>query len=287
MTAHAPALSWTVMGAVLLGALMHAAWNAIVKARADKLLDITRVTAGAALLGAAVIPALPLPAPESWLWLGASAAIHCAYFWLVAAAYRTGDLSLAYPVMRGTAPLLTALAWYALFAEAQGGMAWAGIAALSCGIWLLAVDARRHRARQGRSLLYGLANAVVIVAYTVVDGIGVRLSASPWSYAAWLFVLNAALLLAALRIARGPGCYAAPAASWLQPLLGGALTFGSYGLALWAMTLAPVALVAALRETSVVFGLVLAAVLLKERFGATRWSASVLVACGAAALKLA
>lgn len=287
MTAQAPALSWTVMGAVLLAALMHAAWNAIVKARADKLLDITRVTAGAAMLGAAFIPALPLPAAASWLCLGASAAIHCAYFWLVAAAYRTGDLSLAYPVMRGTAPLLTALAWYALFAEPQSAAGWAGIAALSCGIWLLAIEARRHRARQGRSLLYGLANAVVIVAYTVVDGIGVRLSASPWSYVAWLFVLNAALLLAALRIARGPGCYAAPAASWLQPLLGGALTFGSYGLALWAMTLAPVALVAALRETSVVFGLALAAVLLKERFGVTRWGASVLVACGAAALKLA
>lgn len=275
------------MGVVLLGALMHAAWNAIVKSRDDKLLDITKVTTGAAILGAALLPGLPLPEPASWPYLVASAVVHCAYFWLVAAAYRTGDLSLAYPVMRGTAPLLTALLSYAVFAETYSAMAWAGIAALSSGIWLLAGEARRHRAHQGRSLLFGLGNALVIVAYTLVDGAGVRLSQAPWSYVAWLFVLNALPLFIVLRLVRGPRFLAGPLRSWMQPLLGGALTLGSYGLALWAMTQAPVALVAALRESSVVFGLILAAVLLKERFGAARWSASVLVACGAAALKLA
>lgn len=275
------------MGVVLLGALMHAAWNAIVKSRDDKLLDITRVTTGAAVLGAVLLPVLPAPAPASWPYLAASAAVHCAYFWLVAAAYRTGDLSLAYPVMRGTAPLLTALLSYAVFAERYNAVAWTGIAALSAGIWLLAGEAYRHLAHQGRSLLFGLGNALVIVAYTLVDGAGVRLSQSPWSYVAWLFVLNALPLLLMLRLARGPGFLAGPLASWAQPVLGGALTLGSYGLALWAMTQAPVALVAALRESSVVFGVILAAVLLREHFGAARWSASLLVACGAAALKLA
>jgi drug/metabolite transporter (DMT)-like permease len=287
ITSPAPAVSWTVMAVVLLGALMHATWNAIVKSGDDKLLDITKVTTGAAVLGALVLPALPMPAPASWPYLVASAAIHCAYFWLVAAAYRSGDLSLAYPVMRGTAPLLTALLSHSIFAETYSAVAWFGIAALSIGIWLLAGEARRHRAHQGRSLLFGLGNALVIVAYTLVDGAGVRLSQAPSSYVAWLFVLNAVPLLVVLRLLRGPRFLAGPPGSWTQPLFGGALTLGSYGLALWAMTRAPVALVAALRESSVVFGVILAAVLLKERFGAARWGASLLVACGAAALKLA
>lgn len=275
------------MAAVLLGALMHAAWNVIVKSREDKLLDVTRVTAGAALLGLLVLPFTAQPAPASWPHLVASALIHCAYFWLVAAAYRTGDLSLAYPVMRGTAPLLTALLAHAVLAEQYGAAGWAGITALSAGIWLLAGEARRHRAHQGRSLAFGVGNAAVIVAYTLVDAAGVRLSQAPLGYVAWLFVLNALPLLILVRAVRGSGCYAGAAASWMQPLAGGFLTFGSYGLALWAMTQAPVALVAALRESSVVFGVILAAVLLKERFGAVRWAACVLVACGAAALKLA
>ena len=275
------------MGAVLLGALMHAAWNAIVKSRDDKLLDITKVTASAAALGALMLPVLPMPAAASWPYLAASAAVHCAYFWLVAAAYRTGDLSLAYPVMRGTAPLLTAMLSYVVLAERYSATAWLGIVSLSLGIWLLGLDALRHRAHQGRSLAFGFGNALVIVAYTLIDGAGVRLSASPASYVAWLFALNALPLLAALRLMRGPRFLSGPAATWMQPLIGGALTLGSYGLALWAMTKAPVALVAALRESSVIFGLILAALLLKERFGAARWSASLLVACGAAALKLA
>ncbi|MGE5525354.1 MAG: EamA family transporter [Rhodospirillaceae bacterium] len=280
-------MSWTVMGVVLLGALMHAAWNAIVKSRDDKLLDVTKVTTGAALLGALALPGLPAPAAASWPYLVASAAIHCAYFWLVAAAYRTGELSLAYPVMRGSAPLLTAVLSYAVFAEKYNAITWSGIAALSGGIWLLAGEARRNLGHQGRSLFFGLGNALVIVAYTLVDGAGVRLSGAPWSYVAWLFVLNALPLLFMLRVMRGPRFLAGPLSTWVQPLLGGALTLGSYGLALWAMTRAPVALVAALRESSVVFGLILAAIVLKERFGATRWSASILVACGAATLKLA
>ncbi|HWI15933.1 MAG TPA: EamA family transporter [Burkholderiales bacterium] len=275
------------MTVVLLAALMHAAWNVIVKSGADKLLDITKVTTGAALVGAAVLLGLPAPSAASWPYLAASATVHCAYFWLVAAAYRSGDLSLAYPVMRGTAPLLTALLSYAIFPDSYSAYGWAGIAALSAGIWLLASEARRHLAHQGRSMLFGLGNALVIVAYTLVDGAGVRLSHAPWSYVAWLFVLNALPLLVLLRVTRGSRFLAGAASTWLQPLLGGALTFGSYGLALWAMTQAPVALVAALRESSVVFGVVLAALLLKEKFGATRWSAALLVACGAAALKLA
>jgi drug/metabolite transporter (DMT)-like permease len=158
---------------------------------------------------------------------------------------------------------------------------------LSGGILLLAVEAGRHRARQGQSVAFGGLNAMVIVAYTLVDGSGVRMAGDAWSYAAWLFVLNALPLLALLRLKRGPAFLRRASGGRAKLLAGGVFTFASYGLALWAMTRAPIALVAALRECAVVFGLVLAALLLKERFGPARWAASILVAAGAGALKLA
>lgn len=275
------------MGAVLLGALMHAAWNALVKSGDDKLLDTTLVTAGAAALGLVAVPFLPLPAAASWPHLAASVTLHCAYFSLVAAAYRSGDLSLSYPVMRGTAPFVTALFSWSMFSERYAAVGWAGIAMLSAGILLLAVEAGRHRAHQGQSVAFGVLNAAVIVAYTLVDGSGVRLAGNAWSYAAWLFVLNAPPLLVLLRFNRGPAFLQRANGRHYRPLAGGVFTFASYGLALWAMTHAPIALVAALRESAVVFGLVLAALLLKERFGPARWAASILVAAGAGALKLA
>jgi drug/metabolite transporter (DMT)-like permease len=280
-------MSSTVILVVLAGAAMHAAWNAIVKSGTDKFLEITLVTTGAAFFGAFFIPVLPWPEPASWIYLAASVAIHCVYFSLVAAAYHSGDLSLAYPVMRGSAPLFTAVIALAVFDEPLSAAGWIAVGLLSAGVLALTREARSSGRNQGRSLLVGLGNAAVIVAYTIVDGLGVRLSGNAWSYSAWLFFLNAIPLLAILRMSRGPGFLRNGERSWAIGAAGGALTFAAYTLALWAMTVAPVALVAALRETAVVFGVVAACALLKERFGAIRWTASLLVATGAVAQKLA
>jgi drug/metabolite transporter (DMT)-like permease len=280
-------MSSTVILVVLLSAAMHAGWNAIVKSGRDKFFEITLVTTGAAIFGAACMPFLPLPATASWIYLAASVAIHCIYFSLVAAAYHSGDLSFAYPVMRGTAPLLTAVLSLAVFSEPLSLAGWLAVALLSAGVLALAHDARSKGGRQGRSLMVGLGNAAVIVAYTLVDGVGVRLSGNAWSYSAWLFFLNAIPLLLMLRMSRGPAFLQSGQRSWKIGLTGGGLTFAAYTLALWAMTVAPIALVAALRETAVVFGVIAASALLRERFGATRWTASFLVAVGAIVLKLA
>lgn len=275
------------MAVVLFGALLHAAWNVIVKAADDKLLDIVRVQTAAAVIAWPLVPFVPLPAPESWPFLAVSALVHCAYFSLVAAAYRSGDLSLAYPVMRGSAPLLTALLAVLLLDEQPGAFGWAGVAGMSLGMWLLAVDARRTSRHQLRSVAFGLVNALAIVAYTLIDGAGVRVAGSPWSYAVWLFALNAVPLIVMLVMLRGASVLPRLIPGRSASSVGGALTFGSYTATLWAMTLAPVALVAALREASVIFALALAALALRERFGATRLTASLCVAAGAAALKLA
>lgn len=271
---------------VLLAAVMHAGWNALVKSGGDKFSEITLLTSGAALIAVPALAFLPLPAPGSWPYIAASVLIHCVYFSLVAFTYRTGDLSFAYPVMRGSAPLATALVSAVIVGEQLTPGGWLGIVLLSGGILALARDNWKSRLRQGHALAFGLVNAGVIVVYTLVDGLGVRLAGNAWSYVAWMFFLNALPLLGIALFTRRAALLKAARNNWRGGLAGGALTLGAYGLVLWAMTQAPIALVAALRETAVIFGLVIACAVLGERFGATRWTASILVAAGAASMKL-
>lgn len=279
-----------VMLLVLLGAALHAGWNALVKSGADKFLDTVLVATGAAAIAAVALPFLPAPAPASWPWLAASVAIHIAYFGLVAAAYRAGDMGVAYPLMRGTAPLLVALLGGTLLGERLGPGAWGGVLLICGGVLGLALDGRRRRVAGGGGAAAGFAlcNAGVIAGYTLVDGVGARLSGSPVAYTLWLLLLTAVPLLAWAEVRR-PGALGPRlrAGDWWLGLLGGACTMGSYALALWAMTRAPIAAVAALRETSILFGMALAALVLRERSGWTRLAAGGAVACGAAALRLA
>jgi drug/metabolite transporter (DMT)-like permease len=271
---------------VLLGAALHATWNIIVKAGSDKQLDIILVTCGAASVVALAVPFFPLPGKASWPYLAASVAIHCAYFTLVGLAYRTGDLSYAYPLMRGSAPLLTAVVAVMTIREPLSFGGWLGLALISAGILTLAGDSWRAGRFPLASTAYGLLNAVVIVSYTVVDGVGVRLCGNPYSYILWLFLLIPLPLLLWTLFCR-PGAFQAHLLTrWKPGILGGLCTAASYGLALWAMTFAPIALVAGLRETSVIFGTVFACLVLKERFGFLRYVAAGAVTAGGISLKL-
>jgi drug/metabolite transporter (DMT)-like permease len=279
-------MSGLVMAAVLFAALLHAAWNAIVKSSPDKQLDTVLVTAGAAAVSIVSLFFVPVPAPQSWGYLAASALIHVAYFALVAAAYRTGDLSYVYPIMRGSAPLLTAIVAGVLLAEPLGLGGWTGIVLISAGILLLAANQWRQGRFDAPQTIFALGNALVICVYTLVDGIGTRLSGNAFSYVGWMLAFNAILLVAFAALRRPEALVAHARARWHLGLAGGTFTWASYAIALWAMTQAPLAMVAALRETSVIFGTILAAVVLKERFGATRYAAALLVCAGAAALKL-
>jgi drug/metabolite transporter (DMT)-like permease len=280
-------MSGFVMAAVLFAALLHAAWNALVKSGSDKFLDTILVACGAALVAAATLPFLPLPQVASWPYIAASALVHIGYFALVAAAYRTGDLSYVYPIMRGAAPLLTALLAGFFIAEHLGGGGWCGVLLISAGILLLAVNQWRLGRFQLAHTLLALGNAVVICIYTLIDGIGARLSGNSASYVGWMLALDGAMLGAYLLL-RGRGVAVRQLRGrWRVGLGGGLCTWASYAIALWAMTRAPVALVAALRETSVIFGTVLAGAVLREQFGVARYAAVLLVGAGAVALKLA
>jgi drug/metabolite transporter (DMT)-like permease len=274
------------MAIVLFAAALHASWNALVRASVDKFQDTVVIVLGAAVWTAFLLPLLPVPAIASWPYLAASVVIHVAYFVLVAVSYRGGELSFVYPLMRGSAPVLTAVAGALLLNESPAAGGWAGVLLISFGVLLLAGDSLRSGTFRLAPAMFALANAVVIVVYTIVDGQGARLSGHAFSYTGWMFLLTAPLLLAIAAANQGRPLLLRIGAGWRTGLLGGACTLASYGLALWAMTRAPIALVAALRETSVVFAAIIAAAFLKEPISRIRYVSIVMVCAGAIALKV-
>lgn len=270
---------------VLLAALLHAAWNAMLGAGEDRALDTVLVATGGSLAAAAVLPFLPLPARASWPYVLASVAIHTAYFAALIGAYRGGDFSPSYTLMRGTAPMITALGGW-LAGERLGGSQWLGVVLVSGGVAAMGTFGRRRGAATSRTTGWALGNAAVIASYTLVDGRGVRLSGHAPSYTLWVFFLDVLPLLGWTLARRGREAARYAAGRWRRGLVGGALMVTAYGLVLWSMTRAPVAAVAALRETSVVFAAVIGARLLKEPFGGARMAAAAVVAAGVALLEL-
>lgn len=274
----------SVFGIVLFAALLHASWNAIVKGAPDKLLTTILVAASAAAISALALPFLAQPARESWPFLATSAVLQVGYYLLVARAYRGADMSQAYPLMRGTAPLLVAVVSRFWLGEHLSPAAWTGIALICSGVLSLALAGRGANAQGVRAALL---NAVVIASYTLVDGAGVRASGEPVAYTLWLNLLSGAPLLVWVLAARWRSFLPYARAHLGLGVIGGAGTLTSYGLALWAMTHAPVAVIAALRETSILFATVIAVVVLKERLSPARITAAGLIAVGAIILRLA
>ena len=277
-------VSGPVFAALLFAAALHAGWNAIVKAGRDTALTMTSVVVAAAAMAGAALPFLAPPAAASWPWILASCLLQTVYSLLLARVYRTTDMGLAYPLMRGTAPLIVALAGVLALGEHLAPLALAGIAAISGAILLMAVDGRAA-GPAGPAL--ALANAGVIASYTLVDGVGVRLSDAPVAYTMWIFALNGVAMLAVRRGAGALRLADLARADWGRGIAGGVGTLASYGIALWAMTQAPVAMVAALRETAILFGALISVFLLGERAGRWRLAGAAGIAIGAGLLRLA
>jgi drug/metabolite transporter (DMT)-like permease len=271
---------------VLLAALMHASWNAIAKSATVTLLDIATMAVAAAAMCAVSVPFLPFPQRASWPWLAGSVLLHFLYFVALVGAYDWGELSHAYPLMRGLAPMLVALVGMALFNESLTPAMWSGVALICSGVLLPFWLRRAAFGRPGKGTLFALCNSVIIAGYTLVDGMGTRQSASPVAYCLWLFMFDAVPITVWALARHGDGVWVYMRKRWRAGVLGGLLTIGSYGIVLWAMTRAPIAAVAALRETSVIFAALIGAVVLREGFGMPRIAGAVLVACGIAALRL-
>ncbi len=287
-------MSWTVVLAVLFGAVLHAAWNALVKSSGDKELDTALVHFLGALVALPLLALSGLPPAAAAPFIAASLLIHIGYYVALAGAYKHGDLGLTYPIMRGTAPLLVALGSGLILSETPSSMAWLGVIGITAGVALVGLshpgDALHHR----KALAYAGVNAVIIAIYTFIDGLGVRTAVaaggSAAAYVMLLFVLDGIPypgMVWLRRSAAGRRAILAYARRrWPLAALGGTASIASYAIALWAMTQAPVASVAALRETSVLFAAVLGTFLLKERFGLQRALGTLVIVGGVMALRM-
>ena len=271
--------------AVLGAAALHATWNAWVRGGSNPLLHTAALVIWTGIIAIPVAIVLPLPDQASWLLLALSIAIHVVYYFTLARAYTHGALSVVYPIMRGGAPVLVSLGSWAFIGEALGTAGWIGVLLVSLGVVAIAFKARLERGRT--AIGWALACSATIATYPIVDGQGARLSQNPLSFTAWLFILESIVFTALLTIA-GLG---KPLANYMRERLGatamgGLLSAAGYAIVLWAMTQAPMALVSATRETSVLFAALLGVWLLKERLTIRQWAGAFVIVTGLLALRL-
>ncbi|MET7934414.1 DMT family transporter [Streptomyces sp. NPDC005322] len=289
--------------AVLIAAITHASWNAIAHGIRDQLLAFTLVGGGGALCGLALAPFTALPAAGAWPYLLASAVIHVVYYVLLMRSFHLGDFGQMYPIARGTAPLVVTVLGAVFVGETPDGWQAAGIALASAGLVGVALwgvrSSRRPRADAPApvptggppgsqttdgppwlALTAAIATGLSIAAYTVVDGLGVRASGTPLGYIAWLMILEGFAVPAYALATRRRTLLTQLRPIARRGLLGGVLSVFAYGLVLWAQTRAPLAPIAALRESSIIVGAAIGALFFKERFGGPRIAAAGLMAAG-------
>lgn len=278
-------MSATVFLAVLGAAVLHAVWNALVKGGHDKMLATSAVVIGQGACGAAVLVAVPAPDWACWPWLIAGLGLHLGYQVFLMNAYRIGDLTQVYPIARGTAPLLVAGISVGFLGVSLGPVAATGVLVIGAGIISLGLVRQRDGLRNRPAALLAVATGCFIAAYSLVDGTGARVAGTPLGFYGWLAALNAIVFAAGALIWRPALVTRLPRVAGVAALGGGA-SFVAYALVVWAFTEAPIALVTALRETSIVFALLIGAVFLKEKLDLARLASTTATLLGAVLLKL-
>ena len=273
-----------VVALILSAALLHAVWNTIIKTAVDRTTTLGLVALGHVLPGAVMVALLPLPSAESFFYIGLSTLVHFGYFYLLGRAYHHGDLSVVYPIARGSVPALVALWAWLLLDEVLPPFVWVGIVLIVTGILLSNWKALRSGVGTSAMLL-SLGTGFCISVYSLVDGVGVRLSGNTLSYWAWGAFLH--LFIAAFAgFRRRHTLSALPLRIWSVGIAGGMVSMTAYGLILYAKNFAPLGVVSALRETSVIFATLIGYFLLKEGNWKRRLGAAVIMACGIALISL-
>ncbi len=278
----------SIVLAILGAAFLHASWNAMAKGRtgSDPVIGASLIAVGCAFVAVPMLAVAGLPAPASTWYVVISGVLHVAYFLLVGLSYRFADYSAIYPLMRGGAPLLATIGGGLVLAEPTTPVLMAGVTLLSAGVLGMGANALLRGGLGQRGLAVAAINIGVIVSYTLIDGVGARLSNNPFGYLAVMMLITGVVLAPIVARLR-PGVFLPELSRrWRIAAIGGGLAMGSYGITLWAMTHAPIGAVAALRETSVLFGTAIAAIVLNERFGPARWVATAAIAAGLALIKM-
>lgn len=272
---------------VMLAAALHAGWNALLKLRIEPRIASTLLGIASGMVAMPICLFVPVPEPATWLYIGASAIIHLVYFQALGIAYETGDLGQVYPLARGSAPLLTAMGM-SVIGEPIGLVGWLGVVLLAIGVLALSLKGGRVSTHiEVRAVGFALLTALTIGAYTIVDGLGARSVTNVGSYVGWSFVTSALVLVIYGLQRWRSGLLVSFSGSAGHLLLGGCMSVGAYDIALWAMTKAPIAIVGAMRETSVLFAALIGVVLLGEPLLKLRILAGALVLAGVVMLRLA
>lgn len=273
-------LDLAIVALILLSAVIHATWNAIVKSDSDRLMSFGLVMLAGTFIGLAVVPFVEVPRAEAWPWLLGSVTIHVFYYWFLLRAYAHGDLSHVYPIARGLAPLLVALLAGRFAGEHLLAREFVGLLLVSAGIVGLAFARGMPQGGEWRALLYAVLTGITIAGYSVVDGIGARLSGDPIGYIAWLNVCEGPWVFLVAVARRGRATLVYLRHSWWRGAAGGTIATIGYGIAIWALSQGAMAHVTALRETSALFGALIGAYILRESFGARRIAAAGVMVAG-------
>lgn len=280
-------MSAFVATAVLFAALCHASWNALLRMRGDKIVAITLVVMGAGLPAIPLLFFFPMLPAAAWPYVIASTIIHVGYNTALAMSYHHGELTKVYPLLRGSAPLTTLVVSLLFLDEAVGDMEIVGIVVLALGIMTLTLEGGwRVLVASPQAVGYAAATSLCITAYTLADGLGARLADSAPQYVAWLFVLDMLPIVAITLVIKREAFASALKTDWRAGLAGGILSLAAYWIAIWAMTVAPIPLVAALRETSILFALVIGMIWLGEKVTPIRAASILMVLAGMAVMRL-
>jgi drug/metabolite transporter (DMT)-like permease len=278
-------MSLSVFLAVMVAALLHAGWNALIKRGTSKLGGMVLIAAVSVPVGAAFAATRPLPAAEVWPWLALSTLLHLAYMSFLARAYEHGDLSRVYPVARGTAPLIVLLVGPLVLPDRLTTMEIAGIGVMGAGLMVMARGVFSNG--EARALLpFALATALATAGYTLSDGMGARVAGDAAGFVAWLFILQGTIFVTGVMVLRGPDVLPRGRAEWGLGVVAGLGSYAAYAIAVWAMTQAPVALVAALRESSILFAVLIGWLALGERLDRGKALAAALIVLGVALTRL-
>lgn len=279
-------MTTSVFAMVIGAAVLHAAWNALVKVNADRLVMIAIMMMSQVGVAMLIVPFVAAPTPESWPYILASTVLNTAYCVFLINAYRYGDLSHVYPVSRGVAPLIVAVLSIAVVGETLSRQAGLSVVVIALGIMSLTLTRGAEGFRDPRAMLYAVGTGVFIAGYTVVDGLGARLADSAHSYTFWVHLVNGIpITLLALYLRKGQ-VVASVRKAWKVGVLGGIISLLAYWIVIWAMTQAPMALVSAVRETSMVFAVLFGVFVLKERLDLRRLASIGMTLIGTVMLKM-
>lgn len=265
---------------------MHGGWNVLIKLKLDRFLSLCLIQVVIGVMGIAMLAVFPWPSAASVPYAITSGLLHFGYNLFLIRSYRTGDLSQVYPIARGTAPLLTLVGVWLATQERPALAGIAGIAVLVAGLWAISLGGRKALRLDGMTLFFALGTAAFIAAYSIVDGLGSRVSGSPSGYAGLMFTIDGVLLVSAALIWRGPSIIGQMRPFWKSGIAGGLLSATAYWIVIWAMAQAPIAAVAALRETSILFVLLLSQRLLRETIGISRFAGAGLILAGAVLIRM-